>query len=67
MGDYLTTREAAEVLGSPLPRLALPVLQGAAIPHKRAGTAYLWERRAVERLAAALRDGTEAHGQGGDR
>lgn len=57
----LTTREAASLLGC-RPREALALLRAARTPMERLGPLYLWQRRAVERLARTL---TGAKPEGG--
>ena len=52
--DRITTREAKVILGADLRGDALALLRGASVPHERIGSAYLWDRRAVESLGAAL-------------
>lgn len=51
---HVTTREARELLGSGVRSDAIALLRGAAVPHVRVGSAYLWDRAAVESLAASL-------------
>jgi len=60
---YITTREAAGLLGSKRPGEILPVLKAVKIPSKRLGHgdngALLWDADAVQRLVKFLSDGTK--------
>ena len=50
----VTSLEACKLLGAHRPHEAVRLLHAANVAHSRAGTAYLWDRHGVERLAAAL-------------
>jgi hypothetical protein len=57
MGERrLTTREIAPKLGC-RPVHAVQLLKAAGVPYKRAGTAFLWDAPAVDRLLIAIGKG----------